>query len=223
MLRVVDKGPRFANPLDFPNLVPSSPVGQASIYLQLRGPAMAVADLQASGENALLACAEAIASGGSDAMVACGCDEGGVLVDEVFGPLFDWDPSGAAPRSEGAAAVVLESEPVARQRNAEIIAIIESFAPARSGPLLVPPPRDPRRAAVVSPRGDLLWDSPIWESVRRVDVATGSGRHEGQGASAAVLALGLLRAGDVDEVLLVGARPFTDGSMIRYAFAFRRP
>src|SRR5262249_51210882 len=40
--RLYDKGAKFASPADFPNLVPSSPVGHASIYLGLRGPVISV-------------------------------------------------------------------------------------------------------------------------------------------------------------------------------------
>ena len=44
MHRLFDKGPRFASPAEFPNLVPSSPVGHVSIYLGLRGARNATAD-----------------------------------------------------------------------------------------------------------------------------------------------------------------------------------
>ena len=52
MHRLIEKGPRLASPAEFPNLVPSSPVGHTSIYLALRGPVFATQDLAASGESA---------------------------------------------------------------------------------------------------------------------------------------------------------------------------
>src|SRR5262249_13630939 len=43
--RIHEKGAKFASPAEFPNLLPSSPVGHATIYLGLRGASLAVSDL----------------------------------------------------------------------------------------------------------------------------------------------------------------------------------
>ena len=50
--RIYSKGAKLASPLVFPNLVPSSLVGHAAIYLGLRGPVFSVAELGLSGEAA---------------------------------------------------------------------------------------------------------------------------------------------------------------------------
>ena len=63
MHRVFSRGPRSASPAEFPNLVPSSPVGHVSIYLGLRGPVFAAAELGTSGECAVMQAAELIAAG----------------------------------------------------------------------------------------------------------------------------------------------------------------
>ena len=222
MLRIVDKGPRLASPAEFPNLVPSSPVGHASIYLGLRGPALAVADLQTSGESALCVGVEAIASGAADAMLAGACDVGGALVDEVFGPLFSVSAPSASLASEGAALLALEAESFAEARGARILAVIEAFRTARGERWTLPDPRTPARAKVVASAPDLLVDSPAWDVIARVDPTIGAGRHAGGGASAAVVALGLLASQAADEVLLVGGRCVGDASMARYAFVLRR-
>ncbi len=67
MHRIFEKGPRAASPADFPNLVPSSPVGHVSIYLGLRGPVLAAVELGTTGECAVMQAAELIALGEADA------------------------------------------------------------------------------------------------------------------------------------------------------------
>src|ERR1019366_3061447 len=166
MLRVLEKGPRLASPADFPNLVPSSPIGHASIYLSLGGPAMATADLQASGESAIATAYEAIAAGLTDGIVAGACPVAAVLIDELFVPLFD-DHTADAPRAEGAAALVLESAKSAEERGARSLAVIDHLAIGHGGKLALPPPSNPARARVVS-RSEPLASRSVpgtgWES-----------------------------------------------------------
>ena len=69
MHRVFEKGPRFASPAEFPNLVPSSPVGHVSIYLGVRGPTLATADLSTTGESAIAQAVELVANEEAEADV----------------------------------------------------------------------------------------------------------------------------------------------------------
>ena len=112
--KIFDKGPRLASPLEFPNLVPSSPVGHASVYEGLRGPALATADLRTSGESALATAVELISAGYADAFVAGAVSVKSRLIDRVFCPLFD-EGATAAPRS-GASARACCSRRRARER-----------------------------------------------------------------------------------------------------------
>src|SRR5262249_6393180 len=89
--RILAKGAGLASPAEFPNLVPSSPVGHASIYLGLRGPVLAAAELGASGECALMQAAELVVAGESDAIVAGDVEEANGIVERVFAALFASD------------------------------------------------------------------------------------------------------------------------------------
>jgi 3-oxoacyl-[acyl-carrier-protein] synthase II len=123
--RAFEKGPRLAAPAEFPNLVPSAPVGHASIYLGAHGPSLATSDRGASGESAFFHALDLVRAGESDRFVAGAIDLASDIVDRALGPLFC---EGAAQRSDRAAVVVVESERVARARGACILArVARSF------------------------------------------------------------------------------------------------
>jgi 3-oxoacyl-[acyl-carrier-protein] synthase II len=213
MHRLFEKGPRFASPAEFPNLVPSSPAGHVSIYLGLRGPVFATADLSASGESAIAQAAQLVAAGDGDRIVAGAAEEKSTIVERVLVALFARSQATAnAPRSEGAAAVVLEAEEVARARGARVLARVAALYEWREGaegPLAtVSAPTDPARAWVVLPRPnggvDALLAPTPWANVRRVSCGVEAGEHEGLGAIAVSAAVGSLVRGDVAEVLVVG-------------------
>src|SRR5439155_12576860 len=65
--RIYEKGGRLASPIDFPNLVPSSPVGNAAIYFGVRGPVLSTADLRVTGEAAFALACELIDTGAAQA------------------------------------------------------------------------------------------------------------------------------------------------------------
>lgn len=119
--KLVDKGPRLVPPADFPNLVPSAVAGHASIYLGLRGAAMAVCDLAASADAALATAVDLVSSGDVDIAVSAAVAERGGIIDRVFAPLFGLRVSN---RPESATAVVVESEQSARARGAQVRAKI---------------------------------------------------------------------------------------------------
>ena len=103
MNRIFAKGPRLASPAEFPNLVPSSPVGHVSIYLGLRGAVFAAAELGTSGECAVLQAAELVAAGETDAVVAGDIEESNGIVERVLSALFarDGRGEGRGKRGEG--------------------------------------------------------------------------------------------------------------------------
>jgi 3-oxoacyl-[acyl-carrier-protein] synthase II len=209
MHRLSTKGPRFASPADFPNLVPSSPVGHASIYLGLRGPVLAVADLAASGEAAVAAAHELLIAGEADLVVAGAFEEASDIVERVLVALFTEAHAGRAPRSEGGGAIVLEAEDAARVRGASILARIERILQWRGAAKLdVRAPRDPGRARVVvhaRGAGAALVAGTAWESCEAVAAADEAGDHEALGGNAASLAAELVGRGKVDEALALCA------------------
>ena len=150
--RVVDRGARLAPPADFPNLVLSAAVGHLSIYHGFKGPTLTAAALGVSGEQALLMAAEEIVAGRADAMAAGGAEERNPVVLGLIDRLEMNSPGrdlSRAPRSEGAACVLLEAEDTARLRGARPIARIAAWHQATYAPT----------PGVVDDGGDALADA----------------------------------------------------------------
>jgi 3-oxoacyl-[acyl-carrier-protein] synthase II len=213
MHRLFDRGPRFASPAEFPNLVPSSPVGHVSIYLGLRGATLATADLATSGESAIVQAVELVAAGEADAIVAGSIEGASDIAERILVGLFARSSAEVdTPRAEGAAALVLEAQGHAEAREAHVLARIGEIHEWREGAEL--PLRsirlsvNPSMARVILPRdhdgmGALLDDSP-WRAVARLSLASSAGQHEGLGGIALAAGAGLLGEGDVQQVLIVG-------------------
>ncbi len=121
----VERGPRSASPAEFPNLVPSAPVGHISIYGNLHGPTFATADLAASGESAVIQGCQLIAAGEAVGIAAGSAEPRGDIVDRVLSPLFGEARTASAARVDLAAAVVLEAEGSVRARGGRVLARIE--------------------------------------------------------------------------------------------------
>jgi 3-oxoacyl-[acyl-carrier-protein] synthase II len=213
MHRLFEKGPRFASPAEFPNLVPSSPVGHVSIYLGLRGPVLATADLATSGESAFAQACELVAEGQAEVVAAGSVEEASEIAERILVGLFARSQAELdVPRSEGAAAVVLESEMHARERGATMLARVVAVHEWRNGsksPLSeVPAPVDVAGARVVFARenggAEALLDASAWREVTRLSVGPRAGQHEGLGGIAIAAAVGLLGEAKAKEVLLIG-------------------
>ena len=211
MHRYLEKGARFASPADFPNLVPSSPAGHVSIYLGLRGPVFATADLATSGESAFAQAVELVASGEAPRVVAGAFEERSGIVERILATLFARTPApDGARRAEGAGAIVVESSESASSRGAHVLARVECVVEWReleSGALGgLAAPRDPMRACVVLVREnggvDALLDASSWRACARQRCE--AGEHEALGAIAIAAAVGRLARGDADEALVVG-------------------
>ena len=209
MRRVYDKGPRLASPADFPNLVPSSPVGHASIYLGLRGPVLATSDLDASAESAIVTAAELCSAGEGDAIFAGSVEEASPLVERCLGPLCT-GVHDRGPRSEGASVLLVEDAGSAARRGARVLAHLAWWTSwsGSSGLAAATLPSPSPRAAVFCARDDervraALAGSP-WAEVPRHPAAVRAGDHEGAGGFAAASAVSALAAGDVDHALVLG-------------------
>lgn len=212
MARIHEKGVKYASPVDFPNLVPSSPVGHASIYLGLRGPVFAVADLGATAECAVSTAADLIAAGEAHVLAAGSVEESSSVIERCLSPTCSGVDLGI--RSEGASALLLESAEHARARGSHILARLSFWTSWRDDASLafadVPAPRDPSRAAVVTGYPDAglpIAESSPWAQVARRSVGARAGSHEGIGGMAMAAAVSALARGTIDECLVVGIAP----------------
>ncbi len=213
MRRVYDKGPKFASPADFPNLVPSSPVGHASIYLGLRGPVVAVSDLEATAECAIVTAAELLEAGEGDAIFAGSAEEASLMIEHCLGPVCSGITDRGA-RSEGAAVLLLEAEDRAAARGAPVLARLAWWGSWRGAPSarwLGSAPAPERGAEVIFGREDERMESVLagspWADVPRRKVAPRAGDHEGAGAFAAAAAAAAIAAGTLESALLLGVAP----------------
>jgi 3-oxoacyl-[acyl-carrier-protein] synthase II len=207
--RLFDKGARLASPAQFPNLVPSSPVAHASIYLGLRGPVLSTANLDVSFGSAFETAAELVAYGQANAMFAGCAEQRSTLVDRCLGPTCSDSPDRGA-RSEGSAVLLLEERRHAVGRGARVVATVTwwmSWCGARDrGVAFAPPPRGTSEVFVVRLDDDIaacVRGTP-WECAPRRAVARRAGDHEATLGFAAAAAVAGLARGSVDSALILG-------------------
>ncbi|HMI87053.1 MAG TPA: beta-ketoacyl-[acyl-carrier-protein] synthase family protein [Polyangiaceae bacterium] len=211
--RIYDKGGRLASPLAFPNLVPSSPVGHAAIYLGMRGPVLATLDLGVTGEAAVALACELIEAGEAKAMLAGSVEEQSAITEHVLGPVCAGSASWTGIRSEGAAAIVLEDEDNAAARGARPLCRVAYHASGRDpfAPEAANLPAPLRAALVVVARRDAATLGALaettWRDVPIVDVASRAGHHEGLGALCIAASVGVLGQGRAEQVLVLGVAP----------------
>jgi 3-oxoacyl-[acyl-carrier-protein] synthase II len=210
--RIFDRGPRSASPAEFPNLVPSSPVGHVSIYAGLRGPAFATADLAASGESAFAQAVQLVAAGQAVRLVAGAVEPKSHIVDRVLAALFAYASSQTnAKRGDVTAALVVESESTARERGARVLARVRQVLEWRSetrDPLatLVAPENTAAEVGLARANGgvDALLAGTAWSDVPRFACAPAIGESDGLGGVALAVAAGRIATGRVRETLVVG-------------------
>ncbi|HEX8796403.1 MAG TPA: beta-ketoacyl synthase N-terminal-like domain-containing protein [Polyangiaceae bacterium] len=212
MHRIFEKGPRSASPAEFPNLVPSSPVGHASIYLGLRGPAFATADLAASGDSAVVQAVQLLRAGEAARFIAGSVEPRSDIVERVLSALFAHAPSQAgAKHTDVAAAVVLETAEAARDRGARVLARVRQtlewradgravlaslVAPSEAGAEVV--------LARVNGGSDALLAATPWAACRRITCAESIGESDGLGAVAIAVAAARVAAGKTRDALVLG-------------------
>jgi 3-oxoacyl-[acyl-carrier-protein] synthase II len=212
MHRIFDRGARSASPAEFPNLVPSSPVGHVSIYLGLRGPALATADLASSGESAFVEATQLVRAGEAARIVAGASEPRSDIVERVLGGLFAHAASQAgAVRCEVAAAIVVEAEREARARGARVRARIGQILEWRgdaSAALATLGSPDAAGAEVVLARAnggaDKLLAATAWSACPRVICAPAFGESDALGAVAIAVAVGRIATGRTPAALVLG-------------------
>jgi 3-oxoacyl-[acyl-carrier-protein] synthase II len=212
MHRIFDKGPRSASPAEFPNLVPSSPVGHASIYLGLQGPAFATADLGTSGESAIVQAVQLLAAGEAERIVAGALEPHSDIVDRVLAALFSHTSAlVGADRRSLAAAIVLETRDEAIGRGARVLASVKQTLEWRDDatPALASlrAPAGPRAEVVLArpnAGSDALLDGTSWAACPRVTCSPALGESDGLGAVAIAVAASRIAAGTIADALVVG-------------------
>jgi 3-oxoacyl-[acyl-carrier-protein] synthase II len=137
--RVYEKGPGFASPLIFPNLVLNAPASYAAMELGLTGVNFTVGQGEISAEQALATAYDLLRQGRADAVLAGGGDELSPLIYRAHreaGALSsqrggrEWSSPYDLQRNgvvlgEGAAVLLLEPRERARARAARVYAEIE--------------------------------------------------------------------------------------------------
>ncbi len=198
--QIEEKGVRFASPAAFPSVLPSALASNPSIYLGLRGPALACSDLGVSGEAALVLGALLLADRQADAVVVCAVEEHSAVASAVSSPRV----SGlrGPGRAEGAAALLLERADAATSRGARVLATVAGTWSYRGARPDLPRPSTGRAMTLVG-RPDLQ-APPGWPRARALRAA---GHHECVGGLALAAAVALLAEGDADEVLVRGEAP----------------
>lgn len=207
--RIHEKGAKFASPAEFPNLLPSSPVGHASIYLGLRGASLAVSDLNVTAESAMVTAIELVAAGEAEQLAAGSVEESSRLIEGCLGPVCEGILD-RGPRSEGAAIAVFETAHGARERGAKALARVAYWASWRepaAAPLDEAPPPPPGAIVLVGRQPGAALDrlrGTAWEGVPIQALAPRSGDHEGAGGFAVAAACAALSRGSLPAALVLG-------------------
>jgi 3-oxoacyl-[acyl-carrier-protein] synthase II len=205
--RIVTKGPRFAPPLDFPNLVPSSPGAHAAIHAKLGGPVLSVCDLETTAFTALEIALSLVRAGRAGAVVALAAEPPSVLAENLLSPACG--RGGTGPRGQGGGALVVEAAGRARARGASPLARVR-FLLAWRGELAasIPAPASARVERIVvtdGPEEQRIAELAGWAGTPLFVTGAATGWHEAAASIALAAAVARIARGEVDEVLVIAA------------------
>jgi 3-oxoacyl-[acyl-carrier-protein] synthase II len=176
-----DKGPRFASPLEFPNLVLSAPTGTLSIQFGLRGELVAFNQADLAGVQALCAAYEALSNDRLDLALCVAAEEKSAARD-VCSP--------ARVLGEGGGAVVLEAKEGS---------VVMAGAALAGG-------RHALADAMASACGGAAVDVVIGTG-EPIDLAERIGYIDGHGVIDAAYAAHLVRSGEARSVVVCASEP----------------
>lgn len=219
--RVFDKGPRLANPMEFPNLVPSAPAAQASVYAKLQGPVIAIPEAHVGGEAAFAQALDLLGSGEASAILTGAVESHTGDLARAVRALFRREPALLMP-SEGASAMLLETDEHARERGARALAEVEGVWTYAHGRYGAAPPAPPEGDALRISAYDTalcreLVESFGWNRVPEFAWSRPDPHHDAVGGWALALGARLVHEGLAARVLVVG------GADARgYAVVFKR-
>ncbi len=147
LTRLVDSGPRFVPPADFPHLLASSAPSNASIYLGLRGPVLAATEGAASAHAALHCAASLIQARVASTIIAGAATVPDAIADELLEQHLDvatgW--------------LCIEDAHAARRRGASVLAHVAAVVQLDDGAAddrRLTLPTDPTLALVVTVDAD---------------------------------------------------------------------
>lgn len=133
---LVLEGPLAASPLYFSESVPNAPAGNGAIAFQIRGPVHTLIGEEPVGTQAIELAAGLLKAGYIDRCLVVGAEEWSEIVSYAYGQIDRAarrrkDPEDAPPLSDGAAALVLETESEAARRGATPHATIAGWSLGR--------------------------------------------------------------------------------------------
>lgn len=160
---LIEKGPSRISPFTIPKLMVNAASGQVSIKYGIKGPTSAVATACASAANAIGDAFRWIQSGAADAMITGGSEAaithmglGGFASMRALSTRNDDPPRASRPfdkdrdgfvLAEGAGALILEEESLAKARGARIYAELLGYGMSADGSHITAPDEEGRGAA----------------------------------------------------------------------------
>lgn len=185
--RVRQRGPRFASPADFPNLMLSSLAGHVSIYHHLQGLALATSSFAHPGTSSLLTACELLASGNPDRLFAGAVEPWGMAA-QAHGRA-----DGACSRAEGTATVLLHTDA------ANAIARLTILESPNDWP--VPGPND--RVLCVEGSDLAVLQATPWKAIRALRAEDFVGCNDASPIAAVVIAASWVAAKSCERVLVL--------------------
>ena len=189
-------GPKYVNPMDFPNTVINSPAGQAAIRFKLRGVNSTISAGLASGVYAIHYASEFLRLGRADALLAGGVEEfceesylgfhkNGLISPQGKASPFAADRDGTIV-GEGSALWVLETEAGAARRGATPSLEICGFGAAQDAHSITA--FQPRAHGATAAIHEALRSSGIGPEAIAVIIASAGGGRAGDAMEARALA-----------------------------------
>lgn len=215
MHRILDRGPRAASPAEFPNLVPSSPVGHASIFLGLEGASFATADLGVSAESAFVQAVQLVGVGEAERLVAGCVEPPSDIVTRTLAAMFSTPHTGVTRDPDPVAAtLVVESLAAARARGAAVRArVVQALEHRGAAPAVFPElvaPEGPKPVVVLAyddPEADAVLGATPWRKCARVACAPPLHAGDGLGGVALAVAVARVASGQATSALVLGVAP----------------
>ncbi len=217
--RAAKRGPRMANPAEFPHLVPSAGAANGSLYGLLTGPVVNVFDATLGGHAALAVGLELLIAEQASAVIVGASEACDSHLVRCIDDLSAWPSSPSDRVGEGTALLLLEPAAAAAARGQAVLAHCLWQGLARSGASLgeLPAPVGDCCSLAAGPGFEPLpGELGSWSAVPQVTLNASVGWQAGRGAFALAAAVGLLQLGPTQRVLVWDRR---DGWLRAAVFA----
>ncbi|MBZ5638596.1 MAG: hypothetical protein LAO51_07535 [Acidobacteriia bacterium] len=142
---VAGAGLDYADAINFPDSMDSSPAAHVAMVLGCRGPSLTVTQREISGESAMILAELLLRQGAADAVIVAAGDAATAELQDLLSRFVP-----GAKAGEAAAALVLETRESAARRGARTLGSLigrgQAGAPVAGPPLRLPPPHALDRA-----------------------------------------------------------------------------